>query len=337
MARSNAGKDSSPNSNQPLDAITDFLEEPDNYPEPTGKVTVKDTHLSRVFLTDDYVYKLKKSLRYDFLDFSSLQARLRNCETEVVINSELAPSVYQGVVVLAQGGSGGFELGGSGEPVDYLVKMRRLPDSANLEAQLEDGGPDRAEVDAAATRLARFYRDRPVAGGVDPEHYRSLCRERRDELRDLPLSPGDDLDRLHDRLQRALRDHGDALARRHRVDVHGDLRPQHVYLGEDPVFIDRLEFNSELRLLDPVEELVFFQLECQRLSHGWVGERFLRTYCELSGDQPPQWLPGLYQGYRGLLWALLSARHLERNDTRKPWAEIARDYLRRGLAAMKED
>ncbi len=334
MARSNADSESSTAANDNLDAITTFLQEPGNYPEPTRRVRTRDTHLSRVFLTDDYVYKLKKPLRYDFLDFSTRQARLRNCETEVLINSELAPSVYQGVVVLARDAGGGLAIGGDGEPLDYLVKMKRLPDALNLEAQFKDGEPSEEEVTRAARKLAQFYRQRPVDGGVDSEHYQALVRERRDELRELPMDAGEDLDRLHDRLQSALQQHGGELARRHRVDVHGDLRPQHVYLGQDPVFIDRLEFNSELRLLDPVEELVFFQLECQRLGHGWVGERFLDSYREISGDSPPSWLPGLYQGYRALLWALLSARHLERNDQRKSWAEIARGYLRRGLEAM---
>lgn len=317
-----------------LDAITGFLEDPGNYPEPSRRVTVRDTHLSRVFLTDDYVYKLKKPLRYDFLDFSSRKARLRNCETEVMINSELAPSVYQGVVTLTRDAGGRLEIGGEGEPVDYLVRMKRLPDALNLEAQFKSGGPARAEVTEAALKLARFYRQRPVAGGVEPGEYQTLARDRRDELLALPVEPGRSLDHLHDRLQSSLEAHGAELARRHRVDVHGDLRPQHVYLGPEPVFIDRLEFNSELRLLDPVEELAFFQLECQRLGHGWVGERFLDAYREISGDRFPSWLPGLYQGYRGLLWALLAARHLERDDNRKPWADIARDYLRRGLAAI---
>lgn len=336
MAGTQANSDSRTGSSNGLEEITALLEDPASYPEPTTRVTIKDTHLSRVFLTDDYVYKLKRPLRYDFLDFSSRRARLRNCETEVVINSELAPAVYQGVVTVVRDSQGRLCLDGDGEPVDYLVKMRRLPDAINLEAQLEDSGPDPDEVDRAAAKLAHFYRQRPVDGGVDPDHYRAHVDELHDELQQLPLEPGGNLDRLQVRLQAELAEHGGELARRHRVDVHGDLRPQHVYLGEQPVFIDRLEFNSELRLLDPVEELVFFQMECQRRGHAWVGDRFLEIYQEVCGDRLPGWLPGLYQGYRGLLWAVLSARHLARDDHRKPWADIARDYVRRGLEALEE-
>ncbi|MBS3803603.1 MAG: hypothetical protein KGY54_03590 [Oleiphilaceae bacterium] len=311
--------------------VAQFLRDPQSYPEPTSQVEVKETHLSCVYLTDDFVYKLKKALRYDYLDFSTPGARLRNCETEVAINSELAPEVYQGVVTLAEDQDAGLNLQGRGRALDYLVKMRRLPDDDNLEYQLAQNGPDPDKVSAAARRLARFYMSHAVDGPVRPESLQSDLEARVEELNSLPVDCGNDLSQLRDATLALLRDNWQVVGDRRLKDVHGDLRPQHVYLGPEPVFIDRLEFNARLRLMDPLEELSFFAMECERHGNRWVGERFIGVYLELAGETRAQPLIALYTGYRALLWAVLSARHLDRNDHRKPWADISREYLRLGL------
>jgi aminoglycoside phosphotransferase family enzyme len=266
------------------DRCRKFLGKPDNYPEPTSGVEVRETHLSCVFLTDDFVYKLKKPLRYDYLDFSTPEARLRNCETEVEINSELAPKVYQGVVTLADDERDGLNLRGKGRALDYLVKMRRLPDDLNLEAQLGHVGPDPDQVTLAARRLARFYVSHPLDGPVDPGTLKRAVEDRVEELGRLPVDCADELTRLRDGLLRRLHDNWQDVSKRRRRDVHGDLRPQHVYLGRKPVFIDRLEFNSGLRLMDPLEELSFFAMECERLGARWIGERFIEVYREMAEE-----------------------------------------------------
>lgn len=143
-----------------------FLSRPESYPEPTSGVELRETHLSCVFLTDEHVYKLKKPLCYDFLDFSTLEARRRNCETEVRLNSELAPSIYEGVVTLAEDLRDGFNLKGAGRPIEYLVKMRRLPDEWNLEARLEE---DRVRARDMWRRLPGSWRDSMPVGSPGDE------------------------------------------------------------------------------------------------------------------------------------------------------------------------
>lgn len=316
-------------------AVRCFLECPENYPDPTSTVETRETHLSRVFLTDCFVYKLKKPLRYDFLDFTTLEARRRNCEIEVAINSELAPSIYQGVVTLADHSERGLNLQGQGRPVDYLVKMSRLPDDDNLESRLSRGEVIEAEVWQAAGRLARFYADRIVHGVVRVEEVMDKVADLMTELGELPVEVNDRAEALGGRLRELLSSQAGLLAERKQMDVHGDLRPEHVYLGDKPVFIDRLEFNAQLRLMDPLEELSFFAMECARLDAAWVGKTFLQVYREETGDRAPDVLVDIYTGYRALLWAVLSARHLGRGDHRKPWEAKTRDYLERGLRAVE--
>lgn len=315
--------------------IIRFLGNTQAYSETTRSVEFKETHLSCVFLTDDFVYKLKKPLAYDFLDFSSPEARLHNCETEVRINSELAPDVYLGVLTLSRNAEG-LNLEGRGDPLDYLVKMRRLSDRCNLENLIDDDAVVDEEVIRVARKLADFYVGREPDGPVEVDRYLTEIEGRRKELAGLPVEAGEDLERLAQSLSTSLESERATLSRRHRVDVHGDLRPEHVYLCEEPVFIDRLEFNAELRLMDPLEELAFFAMECDRLGAGWIGRRFIDVYRERSQDPAPAALLAIYQGYRALLWAVLAARHLERGDQRKPWGMITRDYLQRGLKALGE-
>ncbi len=316
-------------------AVIRFLYRPESYPEPTSQVELRETHLSCVFLTDEHVYKLKKPLRYDFLDFSTLEARRRNCETEVRLNAELAPSIYEGVVTLAEDPREGFNLEGRGRPIEYLVKMWRLPDECNLEARLAEDRVRARDVEKAARQLARFYASREARGRVRVDDIEEKVGELLEELVDLPVDVDDEMTALGEALREVLRSRRQQLEQRPRVDVHGDLRPEHVYLGAEPVFIDRLEFDPELRLMDPLEELSFFAMECDRRDGAWIGRQFLDAYREETGDPAPESLVGLYTGYRALLWAVLAARHLKRDDHRKPWARISRDYLRRGLSALE--
>lgn len=316
-----------------LAAKVDFLQQPGNYPERPAAIEVIETHLSWVFLSPRRVYKLKKPLRYDYLDFSTLAARRHNCEEEVRLNRMLAPSVYLGVIPLLQTGDGRLSLTGPGRTVDYLVKMRRLPHELSLESQLARGVVQGAEIDRAAGQLVDFYLRAPTAGFIDlPELYAWLAAAPA-ELGELLQTPPNAGEPLRHALLQWLEQRQSLLEQRPLREVHGDLRPQHVYLGPTPLFIDRLEFNRDFRLLDPVEELAFLALECERLGGAWVGERFLAVYGQRSGDPPPPNLVAFYKARRALLWALLSARHLARGGPSR-WADRARLYLQLGCAAL---
>lgn len=134
-----------------------FLRRPQSYPEQPASVEVIETHLSWVFLTPTRVYKLKKPLRYDYLDFSTLAARRHNCEEEVRLNRMLAPSVYLGVQALCLNAQGCLSLTEAGPAVEYLVVMRRLPESRCLQNQLRQGTVQPAEVTLAAERLVEYF------------------------------------------------------------------------------------------------------------------------------------------------------------------------------------
>lgn len=130
---------------------------------PGRAVTRRETHMSWVFFVDDSVYKLKKPVRLPYLDFSTLAQREAACRAEFDLNQALAPGVYLGVVPLVRAASGDLRLGGDGEIVDWLVRMRRLDEGRTLESKLRLHMVERRELDALADKLARFYRRTPRA------------------------------------------------------------------------------------------------------------------------------------------------------------------------------
>lgn len=111
----------------------------ETYSDAPTRIEVVETHMSFVFLTTDYAYKLKKPVRYDFLDFSTRELRRRSCEEELRLNQRLAPGVYLGLVSLHLGPNGRMRLGGDGEIVEWLVQMRRLPQDRMLDERIRRG------------------------------------------------------------------------------------------------------------------------------------------------------------------------------------------------------
>jgi uncharacterized protein len=314
-----------------------FLASLEAYPGSTGPVSVEETHMSWVFLVDERVYKLKKPVRYPFLDFTTLEARKANCREEVRLNRRLAPDVYLGVVALTAGADGRLAIDGGGEIVDWLVKMRRLPAERMLDRAIAAGTTARQEVNAVARRLSQFYLDaEPITIGGD-DYVRQFAHEQAIN-RETLTERGFDLDR--GRVEQALACveevlHGPAGTLQQRAEAgriiegHGDLRPEHICLVHPPVIIDCLEFSRRLRLVDPLDELLFLTLECQRLGANWVGELILAHYLHGSKDHPADDLASFYWSYRACLRARLSLVHLLEPDPRTPekWLPLARHYI----------
>lgn len=320
-----------------LEAKLGFLGLPDAYPEAPARVDAVETHMSWVFLTDAHAYKLKKPVRYDYLDFSTVEARRLDCEAEVRLNRRLAAEVYLGVVPLVQDAAGRLRLDGAGETVDWLVRMRRLPANRMLDQLLRNGAVEQPEIRRLAQWLARFYAALP-AEPFTPEAYRQALAGRiEDNLRELgspefglpPEMPGG----LARSQLRFLQSHADLFDQRVQagriVEGHGDLRPEHVCLLAKPVVIDCLEFNREFRILDPADELGYLALECERLHAPQAARWLLDGYVEASGDAPPVALLHFYQSCRAMLRAKLALWHLRDDGRHRPekWLATARDYL----------
>ncbi len=284
-----------------------------------GRVDAIETHMSWVFLTDRFAYKLKKPIRYDRLDFTTLRLRRFYCEEEVRLNRRLAANVYEGTVALNQDATGALVLGDSGTPVDWLVHMDRLPEERSLEYILARSAVQKEDLRTVALRLADFYvhaRRVPITSQELRTRLRQgvIADQRKLLLPEFGLAR-ERVEATASSLLEFLERHPETFEARVRdgriVEGHGDLRPEHIYLTPEPAIVDCLEFCSELRELDPADELAFLMLECERLGQPRVGEWFRDLYEEHTGDVLPEPLLDFYRQYRALRRAKIAAWHLQ--------------------------
>ena len=313
------------------------LRRPSCYPLPTQAVAAIETHMSWVFLTDAHAWKLKKPVRNGPQDFASLAARRFYCLEELRLNRRLAAPVYLDVLPLCVEAGGELRVGGEGPVVDWLVQMKRLPAAQMLDALLARGAATAAQLQGVAARLCRFYRAQPPAPLEGPGYRALLLRQLAESEREL-CDPAWALPAARIRiLCAAQRRFVEASARLldgrvaggRVVEGHGDLRPEHVYLGEPPAIIDCLEFSAELRLLDCADEVGFLALECERAGAPALAGALLEAYRAGSGDPVPDALVHFYQALRGCVRARLAIGHLRdaRHRGSPKWRQRARRYL----------
>ncbi|WP_397543897.1 hypothetical protein [Roseovarius salis] len=314
-----------------------FLSDPRNYRHAPKDVQVVETHMSWVFLAGGLVYKLKKPVTYDFLDFGTPEKRRKAVQDEVRLNRRLARGVYHDPCRLVAGADGRLALGITGHVVDWLVVMRRLPEDHNLETVIAAGGPRQAQLAAVSERLAGFYGRLP-AEDVTPDDYAAGFEAEYRITRDALIEPSLGLDGA--RLQGALSGfeqrfeairpvlHRRAEQRRI-VEGHGDLRPQHVFLTDPPAIIDCLEFNRRLRLVDPFDEVAFLGMEAASLGARQLFPALASRLSEALDDRPPAALLAFYWSYRALLRARLALLHLAEPHPRTPekWRPLAWRYI----------
>jgi len=312
-----------------------------------GTVDWIETHMSWVLLAGDRALKMKKPVRFPFLDFSTLELREHHCREELRLNRRLAPDVYLRLVAM-QWRDGALSLvpeerlPARGATVEWLVEMRRLPREHMLDRRIADARVAPAEIDALAATLAAFYRRAPKTTAGAQDWFERLRREHAATERVLQMPGFASLGAgavLH-RLSNALDAHAAALRERVEsgrvVEGHGDLRPEHVCLLDPPIVIDCLEFDAALRQIDPFDELAFLGLECAMIGAEWIGPRIIAAVSEALGEPAPPALVSLYAANRAALRARLAVAHLLDDSPRRPqrWLPLAQRYLGRAAAAL---
>jgi len=319
-----------------LEQKVEFLSRSRAYAHSVMGVIRRETHMSWVFLAGSRVYKLKKPVRFPYLDFSSLERRKAACGAELRLNRRLAFDVYLDVVPLTLTPSG-LTIGGNGPIADWLVVMRRLDEAQTLEHVILERCVKPWQLDRLIATLVQFYRRTARVFLLPAAHLRdwqqSLSDNRR-VLLDPRLSLPSGLARRIAGIQRRfLFLRTTALAARVRkrsiVDGHGDLRPEHIWLGDPVRIIDCLEFNPRLRAVDPFDEIAFLSLECERLGAAWAGQYIKRGLVRGLRDGLSEELFLFYRCHRAMLRARLAIAHLIEPNPRTPekWPPLARAYL----------
>ena len=298
----------------PIAAMTN----PALYPNHPRSVELKQTHISYVFLAGDYVYKVKKPVRFAFLDASCLKTRRELCENEIVLNRRLAPNIYLGVVPIVRA-NGGYGIGTPGQmhaAEEFAVKMRRLDEGRMLDVLAKNGTATPAMMRAVAKHIAQFHAHTPAKCGW---RYGSAAAVWQRVIGDL-VSYEQFIDYTVSRRELAeietfcrtfITTRWNALNQRAsegRVrDCHGDLRAEQICMDRELNIFDCLEFSERLRYGDVASEVGFLAMDLDRLGAPRLAQEFVAAYAEISRDDGLAAMLPLYKCYRASIRAMVES------------------------------
>lgn len=276
-------------------AIVAFLSDPATHGG--AEPDIVETHAARVFLVGEDAYKLKRAVRFPFLDFTSPEARERVCRREIELNRRTAPELYLDCLAITEDEGDRLSIGGEGTPVDWVVHMRRFDSSATLDRVCESSGLSDRVVDALADEIVAMHADAEVASVADPAgRVREVAESNLADIEAEPeVFPPDLAARLVNGTREALEAHAGLIERRAVAGevrrCHGDLHLRNVALIEGrPVIFDALEFDDDLATTDVLYDLAFLLMDCwergaraaaNRILNRWIARR--RHPADLDG------------------------------------------------------
>jgi hypothetical protein len=299
-----------------FDRLVEHLSDPAFYPEPTSAVEVIQTHISYIFLTDTFAYKIKKPVDFGFLDYTTLAKRARMCEREVALNGRLCPDIYLGVVELRER-DGVLSIGGLGETVEVAVKMARLPGERMLRSVLARGEGNNALFGRIAVTLADFHRrasaPAAVGGMAGIERPKFNCEEnfaQTEKYVDI-LVQRSTFEFIRNSTGLFFRRKAGLFARRVKerriVDGHGDLHLDSICATEPVRIFDCIEFNERFRIQDAAEEVGFLAMDLEFNGYAPFARAFVDAYVDASGDAELLELLAFYKTYRAYVRAKINS------------------------------
>jgi len=312
---------------QGIEQLINALNNPKIYPHSVTQVELIETHISWVFLTGEFVYKIKKPVDLGFLDFSSLKKRHVYCDLELTLNQRLAPEYYLEVISI----TGSYSLpqfNGSEEPIEYAVKMRQFPQHAQLDRVLGENKLNFHHMDLLANKISEFHQQIQVADEShsfgDLSHVHSPLRSCFKDIL-IRLASDSDLKRIL-----ALQDWGECefqrlesqfLLRKHQGFVrecHGDLHLRNIAIvNEEVIAFDGIEFSEDLRWNDVISEIAFLVMDLQDHGQNTLASRFLNQYLEITGDYSGLVVLKYYLLYRAIVRAMVSCIRLKQEGLLK--------------------
>ncbi len=288
----------------------DSLLDPAAYPDPTAAVQLLQTHVSYLFVTDRFVYKVKKPVNLGFLDFTTLERRLFFCTEELRLNRRLAREIYLEVVPLRTTPRG-VSFCAEGEVVDYAVKMVRLPEARMMNRLLKQGAVTTKQIRRLARIIAAFHRN--AATGPEISLYGAPGALRANWEENFAIVArfiGKSItlpDYLFIRrwVEEFLEQHEELFNRRVKGgfirEGDGDLHSGNICLTDPPVIFDCIEFNQRFRCLDTAADIAFLLMDLEYYRCGRLASRFVEEYCTVTGDEELRRLLPFYQIYRAFI------------------------------------
>ena len=299
--------------------IFQAMKRPQFYPHPVTCVEQRETHISKVFLTGDYVYKIKKPVDLEFLDYTTLGKRKYFCHQETALNRRLSRNIYLGVVAITLK-EGRYSLEGSGEVVEYAVKMRQLTEENSMLSMLRQGNINKKDIDQLAQTLTKFYGQASTNKTINPfgslKTIQANCEENFEQTAQFA---GNILDeRIFQIVRAATRSflHRRKTLFEHRVDAgkicdcHGDLRSGHIYFAGGIQIIDCIEFNDRFRYSDTTSDLAFLLMDLDYEGFPKTAQHLINSYVRYADDPDVFVLIDFYKCYRAFVRAKVNCFRL---------------------------
>ena len=293
--------------------LVEALHDPACYPHPVQPIRIIETHISIVVLTGPFAYKIKKPIDLGFLDFTTLAKRRLYCDEELRLNSRFAPEIYLDVVRIC-GTPQTPRIGGTGEVIEYAVRMREFLQEALADRVLARGELTPRQVDALSAGVARFHSDAPRSSEIDgfstSEAVLAPALQNFAQIRLLPGQAGfmPVLEKVEAWTRREHARLREILAGRKREglvrECHGDLHLGNIVILEgEPRAFDCIEFNPGLRWIDGMNEVAFLVMDFQAAGRTDFARRFLNGYLEATGDYAGLRVLRYYCAYRAMVRA----------------------------------
>jgi uncharacterized protein len=280
------------------------------YPEPVSSVHLVQTHVSLIFITDEFVYKIKKPVDLGFLDFTTLDRRLFYCHEEVRLNRRLCPDVYLGVAELRETPDGaGFY--GTGAIIDYAVRMKRLPEERMLDRLLREGRVTAGDIRRIARTIGEFHRNAERSSEIDSygsvESIRRNWDENFRQIERVTPSPcsARDLRIIRDSVDAFLHDQervlADRVARGFIRDCDGDIHMGNICLTDQVLIFDCIEFNKRFRYSDTAADIAFLLMDLDFHDRRDFSALLRDEYIGVTGDTGIGRVLDFYKTYRAVI------------------------------------
>ncbi|MEO8456866.1 MAG: AAA family ATPase [Chloroflexota bacterium] len=277
-----------------LPPLVQALLKPAAYPQPTRRVELIQTHISYVFLTDDYAYKIKKPVDFGFLNYSTLGKRRYYCQREVALNSLLCDETYLGVVPIRKLGNEYVIDGKKGETVEYAVWMRRLPEDRMLNRLIERGEATKRMVEQVADKLVPFHESTSETSPAFARYGDWAIRyNHRENVEQWTPFVGKTLTPEQHAICLAYAEaffarKRDVLARRVKElrirRTHADLRSDAICMQDGVCIMDAVEFNRRISVLDIARDVGFLEMDLAYRGRQDLAEAFVRRYQKSAHD-----------------------------------------------------
>jgi aminoglycoside phosphotransferase family enzyme len=324
------------------------LQDPKAYPEKTKEVTLAQTHISNVFICDDFVYKIKKAVDFGFLDFSTLEKRKFYCQQEVTLNNRFSEGVYIGVFPVTLD-DGTYVIDGSGELVEYAVKMKRLPMEKLLKSKFEKNDVTSKEIEKVANAVASFHRSSKQTKEIDGFGKIAIIKFNTDENftqiqefvgKVITKKQYDSIKKWTNEFYKNYKKLFTQRISEGKIrDCHGDLHMEHICLTDPIVIFDCIEFNERFRYSDTASDIAFLLMDLE-YNEGWdLAAHLKSTYLEKTGEEDIDHLINFYKVYRAYVRGKVTSfmlndpniqgeKKAQLTATAKKYFSLAADYIK---------